>query len=602
MITWTSEYEGHVNLANVEFTTLVGRRSRNDFSKEAHTCDLHHGERVVLERDNDRRVRVWVPRLDVLAWVWQRATDGTRLIKWSGDDEEDNHVVLRVTAPRTTSLAGKMWHRSVTFTEGQLLLGTSHESTDGARSVVLPSSNTEVRIMGSDVEPLAWPLHLLTSHAEGRIPETNLACLNDALEALREEGRRSPLTSQAGPNSQELDVSKGILHGRIFNEEIMRRDGIWRDLVDPELCLLDRRISSVQNNDMVIDGGSEIGSLEWQAAEVDVDVDGSVRWASWVNHLDNHSHARLLKALASLFELALPDMQSVCGHCLSGRRLQVVVRAYEQSLGCENAAPYRIAEWHTDGRPCEHIIATAACYIHIGTGLQGGSVEFAGRGDMWLDDPEATLTLHPKAGSMIVFNNAVLRHRVDLLLGSGLRRMVAFHLVDPEHRQLPAASQLPRQLRYQCVEETFHALLPIGLPARVLLLVARFASDGISVNDAVDIRNAERCNRLRPRPGSPRGLSRRTTGIWPMETTGIWEFTTTGWGHMEIDLHDMPEILTPETASLPPETANRLETASPPPYSPPPYSPTDWQPEMPETPETVSPPPEIASPPHTRDS
>lgn len=159
MITWTSEYEGHVNLANVEFTTLVGRRSRNDFSKEAHTCDLHHGERVVLERDNDRRVRVWVPRLDVLAWVWQRATDGTRLIKWSGDDEGDNHVVLRVTAPRTTSLAGKMWHRSVTFTEGQLLLGTSHESTDGARSVVLPSSNTEVRIMGSDVEPLAWPLH-----------------------------------------------------------------------------------------------------------------------------------------------------------------------------------------------------------------------------------------------------------------------------------------------------------------------------------------------------------------------------------------------------------------------------------------------------------
>jgi len=92
------------------------------------------------------------------------------------------------------------------------------------------------------------------------------------------------------------------------------------------------------------------------------------------------------------------------------------------------------------------VIATATCYIEVGAGLTGGGVEFARQAEVWVDDPEATHTVRPAAGTLLAFNNALLRHRVGTASGHGRRRLAAFHVIDPRHPQQPAAAELPHQL------------------------------------------------------------------------------------------------------------------------------------------------------------
>lgn len=223
------------------------------------------------------------------------------------------------------------------------------------------------------------------------------------------------------------------------------------------------------------EGGSP---FQWRAADVDVDAVGRVRWASWVNHLDDMLHAPLLRLLEGLLEAALPDLECTSGHRLRARRLQVVVRAYEQAVEDADAPTYRVADWHIDGTPAERIIATAVSYLHVSPSLQGGSLNFSSVQDVFIDDLQDSCRVEPRTGTLVVFNNYLLRHRVDGIWGQGRRRMVAFHLVDPQHVQEPRASVVPRDLKCQNKPMLALILRPLGLAPRPFRLLLDFSAEG----------------------------------------------------------------------------------------------------------------------------
>ena len=238
--------------------------------------------------------------------------------------------------------------------------------------------------------------------APAAVPPALLAEVGAALEvdALRGDGERARLFGAA-------------------------RDRHWTDLVDPDLCLTDGT------------GG------HWRCADAEVDDAGGVRWASAVNHLDSERHGVLLSGLASLLGIALPHLESVSGLRLRGRNLQLVVGAFEHALAPDaDGAPsfYKVSDWHTDGAPAESIVATATFYVEVSETLSGGAVEYARQAEVWVDDPEATLVVQPASGTLVAFNNALLLHRVQTVSGHGRRRLVAFHLRDPDAPPQPPAT------------------------------------------------------------------------------------------------------------------------------------------------------------------
>jgi len=236
---------------------------------------------------------------------------------------------------------------------------------------------------------------------------------------------------------------------------------------------------------------------------------------SWVNHLNPSTypaHRDVLATTAKLFERAVPDLELVSGHRLTGKTLQVVVRSYEQHL---HSGFYKISDWHVDGKPEENIVATAVCYLEVGADLKGGEIEFQCR-NLWVDDPTKVLSETPRSSSLIAFNNCVLRHRVGHVVGSGHRRLVAFHVLNPDYQQLPRASALPRQLRAQCYSSLERCLGQLfsgsGIPTQ---LIADYAVSGDLATELISRRDEERRARLDRTHGFRYG-------------TGVSELTGTG--------------------------------------------------------------------------
>jgi hypothetical protein len=308
-----------------------------------------------------------------------------------------------------------------------------------------------------------------------------------------------------------------------------QRDKVWSDIIDPELCLTR-------------------SEGEWQTADVEVAAEGqTVRWLSWVNHLEGDEHAGVLASLAELFQLALPKLDELASvhrggaptSPLSGtRRLQLVVGAFEHALeppppttesggGTLDGSPqlYKISDWHVDGSDAERIVATATCYIDVGDGLEGGAIEYQHRRELWLDDPtKGTHKVLPSSRMLVAFDNASLRHRVLTVRGTGRRLLVVFHLVDPQNPTAPRASELPRQLKSQRIREASRAFaealsartdlkaVGIQLPPELIEHICAIAAKlegALTHEELLERRDEQRRRRLVPK----RGL-RRATGTY----------------------------------------------------------------------------------------
>jgi len=330
---------------------------------------------------------------------------------------------------------------------------------------------------------------IFLAFCEDVIPSSLLVCANEALDIFA---------------AQHEIAKPGSEASILFAPNVQQRDSIWRDLIDPELCLASRpKVAKSSSSSLLVplqDTDSDVSDdaeFDWQSADVDVDEHGQVRWLSWINHIDGTQHGAVLSVLAELVRLSLPQLELVSGHRLRSRHIQVVMRAYEQVMDGQGPL-YKIAEWHTDGYPREHIIATSVCYLRVDPTLHGGAVDFASGADTWEDDPDALKTVLPQQGAVLAFNNAMLRHRVGALGGAGHRRMVALHLVDPDFCQIPRAMDLPRQLRSQGRLEMLFTLAALSLPNRCKVLIVHFCVDGSLARDLVHRRDLERQHKSAP--------------------------------------------------------------------------------------------------------
>ena len=546
----------------------------------------------------DRRLRIWVPRLKHLCWVWQRAADGAPLIRWGA-------------LPGTTK--GSDGRASWGGGHGQ---GASPFSTDDFQ--LAPTAEFVV------VQEDAIPADLVHQLHEGldRLcgpwdPEVPFAgdgdgCSDEEVDHVATTTvfrvGRSPVTRDAATYAK---IIKGVPQKQaLFSARVNRRDRCWRDLIDPELCLC--QVSSVKKEGAaLVAAPSELDDADFganlsfesqdegevwqlQAFEMDVDADGGAHWASWLHHLDEGAKggdSALKDALASLFAVALPHLEAACGLRLRAagcgdppRRLQVVVRSYEQVLKEDEEAKvtedgYKISDWHVDGTKEEHLVATAVCYLEMSGTLEGGHLVIAqdkknrkskagfrgfsqgtgtfsestgtstgssGPYDTDTDDEGGEesgwhVVVRPRTGTVVAFDNIMVQHKVGRLTGYGRRRIVAFNVVHPDHRQLPerhlgsatsSASARPRRLRAAAALDAAVALIPLNgrFPARPLRLVCAFAVCDRLSSDAATLlarRDCERNARLRVFPQlPPRQLVRQATGTFnrrDLRTTGTFD-------------------------------------------------------------------------------
>ena len=326
----------------------------------------------------ERVIRVWVPRLDSLCWVQQVSGDGKALIKWGN-------------APL--------------------------EGSDSGKSSAPLSDSTGI--------PLAPTASFVVERANA-IPAALIESINHGLDQLcgpPQEGKLHELSIDtkpvfARPGTRDMDTYANMVRhspqkDALFAANVNCRDNYWRDLIDPELCLLHHAISTAPSTtaellDHYDDGDSPRHHPQLRAFDVDVDAEGRVAWASWVHHLDDVTDRHLKHHLADLLSVALPSCERACGLCLRGlpesnpRRLQVVIRSYEQVLESSQpttapsdpeadqepeegaqydsgSAPggYKISNWHVDGCPDERIVATAVCYLDVTDSLIGGNLVLA---------------------------------------------------------------------------------------------------------------------------------------------------------------------------------------------------------------------------------
>uniref|UniRef100_A0A7S4RQP4 DUF4246 domain-containing protein n=1 Tax=Alexandrium monilatum TaxID=311494 RepID=A0A7S4RQP4_9DINO len=125
-------------------------------------------------------------------------------------------------------------------------------------------------------------------------------------------------------------------------------------------------------------GVDEWSRYQWLPAEVDVDMDGSARVASYLNNAPQDPE--LLAALEQSFSQMLPLFERVvtppgARHIvrLRGRRLQVIVKAANYEL--KPGQSYR-GSWHVEGMRHEGIVAAGIVYYGVSASTRGGSLAF----------------------------------------------------------------------------------------------------------------------------------------------------------------------------------------------------------------------------------
>jgi len=363
-----SQAAGENEVADVTGNHLE-RSSMRDWSKPEHT---------------ERMIRVWVPRLECFCWVQQVSDDGQALIKWGVPPSEGK------CADQSSALLSDSTGIPLAPTENFVV----------ERANAIPAALIESANQGLDE---------LCGPPQSQLEEQRTSDDDDSIS----RDRTGPVFTRPGRTRDVQTYAIMIRHVHqkqaLFAASVNCRDKYWRDLIDPELCLLhdatSATTSAAEHHD-VADSPTHYPQL--RAFDVDVDAEGQVTWASWVHHLDDVTDRDLKNHLADLCSIALPLCESACGLCLRGlpesppRRLQVVVRSYEQILEDSEQATanleggaadqesegvpyesgsilggYKISDWHVDGCPDERIVATAVCYLDVADSLVGGNLVLA---------------------------------------------------------------------------------------------------------------------------------------------------------------------------------------------------------------------------------
>lgn len=249
-----------------------------------------------------------------------------------------------------------------------------------------------------------------------------------------------------------------------------------RDIIHPSMYPYIAGVSTHKNG--LIDAKCEENiQYQWLPSNFKIDPNGKVKVASYINNLKSKKYPEFIPLIENVFETYIPSLENILNEQLSDRTLQVIVKVGSIILNADNNK-YPGGSWHIEGMPQEHIIATCIHYVDADNitdsflefrkptiinqdninypqsdqgytrhhyGLDG---HFEGNMNKYLGLIKCT------EGSDIIFPNS-LQHRVkdfNLTKGAGLRTILAFFVIDPNHKII-STKDIPQQQKLFTIEE-----------------------------------------------------------------------------------------------------------------------------------------------------
>ena len=253
-----------------------------------------------------------------------------------------------------------------------------------------------------------------------------------------------------------------------------------RDLIHPSMYCYVKGVSKH------VDGATSPAceeSLQYQWLPTEFQIGDRVQATSYINNLDHVKYPQILSLIEQVFEKFVPSLETVLKRPVRGGSLQVIVKIGNIMLTPEEPH-YPGGSWHIEGMPYEHIGATCIHYVDV-KGITPSFLEFRKPtliNEENLDYPQSDglYTTHHYGieshydgvmnrylglircdeGASVVFPNT-LQHRVkefSLLPGetSSLRTILAFFVIDPQHRIVSTKDVPPQQGLFSQSEAEHH--------------------------------------------------------------------------------------------------------------------------------------------------
>lgn len=234
---------------------------------------------------------------------------------------------------------------------------------------------------------------------------------------------------------------------------------------------------------------------QWLPTEMTVHPDSTVTVDSYINNLDEKKYPELFKNFGNLFRLFLPYFEQL--NCIGeSSNIQVIVKAANYIL--EPGETYE-GNWHIEGTPNEHIIASGIYYYHVDKELKSqlafrekremGDRTYAPQSQSFQINLGKVDTIEDRC---VIFSNT-LQHKVRKMVNNTnkrqLRKIICFFLINPS-RRIHSSVDVPKQ-QWEKTKPTLMALIVwlfqnynINVPKDVVELIASHAKIGFTREEA----------------------------------------------------------------------------------------------------------------------
>jgi len=256
-----------------------------------------------------------------------------------------------------------------------------------------------------------------------------------------------------------------------------------RDIIHPSMYCYVKGLSKYKDGTLSIEA-EENKRYQWLPSRFDIDNNGKVKIMSYINNLNTNKYPQFIELIENVFEKFIPSFERIIERKLINKSLQVIVKVGSIILTNNNNNKYPGGSYHLEGVPEEHIIATGIHYVDVEnitesflefrkpTIINEENVDYEqndqaytkhhyGIEDHWDGQMNKYLGLIKcSEGADVIFPNT-LQHRVkefDLVKNESesLRTILAFFLIDPDHKIISTEDIDPQQKIFSIEEANFH--------------------------------------------------------------------------------------------------------------------------------------------------
>lgn len=244
-----------------------------------------------------------------------------------------------------------------------------------------------------------------------------------------------------------------------------------RDIIHPSMYPYIKGVSST-SEPSTAETFDERVRYQWLPSDISVNEDGKVKFVSYINNLRSDLFPDFVPLTETFLEKFIPSFNEVLKRKLEGKNLQVIVKVASIHLDLTKFQ-YPGGSWHIEGMPYEHIVATGLHYLTV-ENITDSFLEFRKPvviHEEGLNYPQSDVkfTKHHYGlekhfdgemnrylglikcleGASVVFPNTLQHHVKDFSAADnchqGTRIILAFFLIDPDHKIISTADVLPQQ-------------------------------------------------------------------------------------------------------------------------------------------------------------